>query len=207
MTRVYELFLRGGFLMWPLLALSLAAVAIAIERALCLWRQDAAAEATADALTCAWRDGGATALEERVQTLSQSTAELAGVALHHAGDRREQLIEAVEIAGKAIVSRLEGPLDGLRAIAEVAPLVGFLGTVLGMISAFDNIVAQGTGDPRVVAGGISVALLTTAGGLMVAIPAFLAHSLLSARLDRVAETLERAGHVLVMLLAEGDQTP
>lgn len=176
--RLFEFFMRGGWLMWPLLILSIASVAIALDRFLALWREPAAADPVLEDLANAASHGA-------------GPARLAAVAAAHAGSAvpvREAELEAV---GQEIVAGLEAPLNWLRAIAEVGPLLGFLGTVIGMIAAFDNIVEQGTTNPGVVAAGISTALLTTAGGLLVGIPAYLFHSALSGRLDRVAGALER----------------
>lgn len=201
MTRLYDLFCRGGLLMWPLLALSIAAVAIALERFWTLWREPADAGPTLETLETAFQEGGPPALLDAGQAAGGSVAVLTSAAVEAAADHGpEQVQAAVETAGRDVVGGLEAPLNGLRAIAEVAPLLGFLGTVIGMIQAFDEIVRQGVGDPAVVAKGISTALLTTAAGLSVAVPAYLLHSILSARLDRISLVLERVGGALTAWL-------
>ncbi len=183
--RLLDFFMRGGPVMWPLLACSIASVAIALDRALALWREPASADAVLADLPNAARHGSGPARLAQVAA-AQATAD---------ATLREQELEAV---GQEIVTTLEAPLGWLRAIAEVGPLLGFLGTVTGMIGAFDNIVAQGTTSPQIVAGGISEALLTTAFGLLVGIPAYLFHSILSSRLDRVAGALERIAAALAI---------
>lgn len=88
---------------------------------------------------------------------------------------REQIVETVEDAGRHAIHKMEKPLNWLSVIAEVAPLLGLLGTVIGMIKVFAAINANGVGDAAHLASGISQALITTAAGLVVAIPAMLFH--------------------------------
>jgi biopolymer transport protein ExbB len=200
LARLYDYFLRGGWIMWPLLLLSIAAVAIVVERAWALWRENSDPEGTETALKEGWAGGGAPGLSDAAKSRGTAVAALVAAGLAHAEDDRATQQAALETYGNELVGRLEAPLQWLRAIGEVAPLLGFLGTVVGMIAAFDAIVAQGTGDPKIVAAGISTAMITTAGGLCVAVPAYVCHSLLSSRLDRIAGTLDRAAHALLVLL-------
>ena len=94
-------------------------------------------------------------------------------ALHKRERPREEIVEAVEDAGRHVVHQLEKPLNWLNAIGEVSPLLGLLGTVIGMMKVFANIMEFGIGNANQLAGGISQALTTTAAGLIVAIPAVL----------------------------------
>ena len=96
---------------------------------------------------------------------------------------REVLKEAIEDSGRHVVHDLGRYLNTLGTIAAISPLLGLLGTVSGMIRAFTAITTQGVGDPTVLAGGISEALITTAAGLAVAIPALIAHRYLRGRID------------------------
>lgn len=98
---------------------------------------------------------------------------LMAVALRKRQDPREEIIEAVEDAGRHLSHQLEKPLNWLNAIGEVSPLLGLLGTVIGMMKVFANIMEFGVGNANQLAGGISQALTTTAAGLIVAIPAVL----------------------------------
>ncbi len=199
MTRLFEFFQRGGLLMWPLLVLSIAAVAIFIERVLALWREPTDADRWITELR-ATAPGGPEALRARAAD-SAAVARLADIAVAHRDDGVAGIVAALDAAGDELVREMEAPLTALRAIAEVAPLLGFLGTVIGLVGAFDAIVAAGSTSPEIVAKGISTALLTTVGGLSVAIPAYLFHGVLSARLDRVASTLERIAVALGPLAA------
>jgi len=102
-------------------------------------------------------------------------------------DMRNELLETADESGREY---LEEFLPVINTISSVATLLGLLGTIIGMISSFDEIAKGGKGDPAVVAGGISIALLTTAAGLIVAIPAVLSFSFLKRRLEKIASRLE-----------------
>ncbi len=115
-------------------------------------------------------------------------------------DMRNELLETSD---DAVRDYLEEFLPVINTIASVATLLGLLGTIMGMISSFDEIAKGGKGDPAVVAGGISVALLTTAGGLIVAIPAVLSYSFLKRRLEKIAARLEPfANHFINFILRD-----
>ena len=106
-------------------------------------------------------------------------------------DRSKQEIkEAIEDAGIHEIPRLEKNLGILSTIASITPLLGLLGTITGMIIAFESIASSGTGDPRVVAGGISQALLTTATGLIIAIPAIIFYRFLGHKADTSRASIE-----------------
>jgi biopolymer transport protein ExbB len=106
-------------------------------------------------------------------------------------DMRQELILATEEAGVDYLGRL---LNALGTIGTLAPLMGLLGTIIGMIRAFDAIARSGAGDPAAVANGISEALITTASGLIVAIPTIAFHRYLSARADKVFKSIELYCH-------------
>ncbi|MFZ9967548.1 MAG: MotA/TolQ/ExbB proton channel family protein, partial [Steroidobacteraceae bacterium] len=110
---------------------------------------------------------------------------------------RDIMKEVIEDTGRHVVHELERFLDALGTIAAITPLLGLLGTVTGMISAFDAITVQGVGDPQVLSGGIGEALITTATGLIVAIPALIAHRYLRARVDRLVVDMEKEAMKLV----------
>jgi biopolymer transport protein ExbB len=115
--------------------------------------------------------------------------------------RIEQKVnEAMREKGDREVSRLEEHLPLLSTLGTVAPLIGFLGTVAGMIIAFENIAAAGMGKPQVVAGGISTALVTTAAGLIIAIPAFAAHNYFANRVKVFVEEMDETASMVVHML-------
>ena len=112
----------------------------------------------------------------------------AGLSRIHKGI--DHVEKAVENAGAVEMAFLENGLVWLAAIANIAPLIGFFGTVAGMIKAFRAIAAAGDVEPSIVAGGISMALITTAGGLLVAIPIQLAYNLCVYLIDRIVVSME-----------------
>jgi biopolymer transport protein ExbB len=105
--------------------------------------------------------------------------------------------EAIEDTGRHVVHELERFLGTLGTIAAVSPLLGLLGTVTGMIQAFEAISAEGVGDPQVLAGGIGTALITTAAGLIVAIPALFAYRYLRGVVDLLVVDMEKEAMKLV----------
>jgi biopolymer transport protein ExbB len=111
--------------------------------------------------------------------------------LQHRHRPREVMMERLEDAGRHVAHELDRFLNTLGTIAGVAPLLGLLGTVTGIIKAFNVIYSGGLGDPRALSGGISEALLTTAFGLMVAIPSFVAYRYLRGRVDSTVVQIER----------------
>ena len=98
--------------------------------------------------------------------------------------------QAIEEEGRQVVHELERYLNTLGTIATISPLLGLLGTVIGMIKVFTAITSAGVGNPAVLAGGISEALITTAAGLSVAIPAVIFHRYLSGRVDKLVVGME-----------------
>jgi len=104
---------------------------------------------------------------------------------------RAIMMERVEDTGRHVVHELERFLNSLGTIASISPLLGLLGTVAGIINAFKAVMLGGMGDPRLLAGGISEALVTTAGGLAVAIPSFIAYRYLRGKVERIVIEMEK----------------
>ncbi|MFC1850815.1 MotA/TolQ/ExbB proton channel family protein [candidate division CSSED10-310 bacterium] len=115
---------------------------------------------------------------------------------------REEIKEAIENAGKQEVVFLERYLGVLATIASISPLLGLLGTVTGMIEVFQVISVQGVGDPNVLAGGISEALITTAAGLLVAIPTLVFHNYFQKQSNRFLLAMEKSSLDVVEILSE-----
>lgn len=190
-TRILDLMHQGGWVMWALLFFSLAALAIALERAFALHRARRDFEGYGARLRQAL-------LRERSvpQALALSCETRGPVArVAEAGLRRfarpaPQVEKSME---RRAVRELRGLRRGLWVLATTAgtaPLLGFLGTVTGMIVSFDAISNFGTANPGLVAQGIKEALTTTAAGLMVAVPAQLAYNALQVRVERIVEEIE-----------------
>ena len=187
-----ELIKAGGWLMVPILLCSVVAMAIIAER---FWTLQSKRVAPRNLVVQVWqwaRSGHLT--EERIRTLRKASPLgrilAAGLANRHLD--RGLMKEGLEDVGRHVVHELERYLNSLGTIASITPLLGLLGTVIGMIKVFSVITTQGVGDPGVLAGGISEALITTAAGLLIALPALVAHNLLVRRMDKFTLEIEEA---------------
>jgi biopolymer transport protein ExbB len=169
---VLEIILAGGWLMAPILLCSTLSVAIIIERFWTLRRK----KVTPEGLGAMVEDWAARhELDERhLEKIRRESplGRIYAVALLNRKRSREVIKEAVEDTGRHVVHDLERFLNTLGTIAGISPLLGLLGTVIGMIKVFSAIMISGVGDANVLAGGISEALITTAAGLTVAIPSY-----------------------------------
>ena len=186
-----ELVKSGGWLMAPIILCSIAAVAIIVERMWSLQRERVVPE---DLVAHAWqwaRTGELT--EERIQALREGSplGRILAAGLASRDLDRELMKESIEEVGRHMAHELERYLNALGTIAVITPLLGLLGTVIGMIKVFAVITAQGVGEPRMLAGGISEALITTAAGLTVAIPSLLFHRVLRGRVDELVVAMEQ----------------
>ena len=209
MSETYEsLFLKGGPVMYLILVTSIAGLAVFIERLWALRRRyviphDFAARLIALLDDRKWGEAQAACHEN-----SSSLARIAAAGLKNRGKARDRIEAAMEAAGKNESMRLERYIGWLGLIATVAPLLGLLGTVTGMIKMFQQVSARGIGDHKFVALGIWEALIATASGLIVAIPAFVAYRYLNARVDNtVLELEETAQHVTERLIDGNGDTP
>ena len=164
MTGALDFLARGGPALWAIAALSVAALALVLWK---LWRLVGMG---------AWRRGAAEAIAAgRPAPAADPRARVAAAARAARALPREDAREAVAQVARRELQGMRSGLRALEVIATTAPLLGLLGTVLGMIGAFRALQAAGTGaDPSVLAGGIWEALLTTAAGMAVAIPATVA---------------------------------
>lgn len=186
-----ELVKSGGWLMAPIILCSIAALAIIVER---LWTLQRERIVPVDLVAHAWervRTGAMT--EERMQALREGSplGRILAAGLASWDLERDLMKENIEEVARHVVHELERYLNALGTIAAIAPLLGLLGTVIGMIKVFAVITAQGVGEPRVLAGGISEALITTAAGLTVAIPSLLFHRILHGRVDELVMAMEQ----------------
>ena len=185
-----ELVKAGGWLMAPILLCSVIAMAIVVERFWAL-RRDRIAPENLVAQVRQWARSGELS-EERLRAMSRrsSLGRVLAAGLSARDRSREVMKESIENIGRHVVHDLERYLNALGTIAAITPLLGLLGTVIGMIKVFAVITSQGVGDPGVLASGISEALLTTAAGLTVAIPALMFHRYFRGRIDGLVVTME-----------------
>ena len=198
---MFELVTAGGLLMIPILLCSVVVLAICIER---LYTLNPRKIAPPHLLATVWQQLKADQLDTaKLRTLKQASplGRILAAGLSNAYHGREVMKESIQEAASHVVHELERYLNTLGTIAAVTPLLGLLGTVMGMIKVFAEIMAQGTGNASVLAGGISEALITTAAGLSVAIPALVMHRYFVGRIDGIVVELE---HVIRQLWRPGD---
>jgi len=180
----------GGWIMHLVAGCSVLAGAVLLERLVALRRSAVAPPGLAARLEEAWDRCRPEAAQRLCEAAPSSLARLVSAGLAAAQRGAEHPLEHVFMAGEAEAQRLRRNLPLLATLANVATMIGLLGTVLGMIQAFDQIAAVGTGDARVVARGIFQALITTAAGLSVGIGALAAHAYLRRRVDAQLLALE-----------------
>ena len=187
---MYELVLAGGWLMLPIIVSSIAVIAISFERYWTL-RQDKVVPPTLLGKVWQWlknEELSRDKLSELRRSSPLGTILAAGIS--NSGHGREVMKDSIEEAANQVVHELEKYLSPLGTIASIAPLLGLLGTVIGMIKVFTAIMVEGTGNAGVLAGGISEALITTAAGLTVAIPALMCQRYFERRVDSLVVEME-----------------
>jgi len=194
---MWEIFIAGGPVMWPILLCSVLAAAIILERLWTLQRKRVIPRELTDRV---WKLVETRTLNDRhIEALSRNSplgrVLAAGLTNRHQG--REIMKEVIEDTGRHVVHELERFLNALGTIAAISPLLGLLGTVTGMIQAFEAITSEGVGDPRILSGGIGEALITTAAGLIVAIPALIGYRYLRGLVDFLVVEMEKEAMKLV----------
>ncbi len=197
---MWEIIKAGGPVMWPIIALSILATAIFLER---LWSLQERRVIPPELREKVWKLVESGQLTDRhISALAQNSAlgQLLAAGLANRQRPREYVKEALEDTGRHVVHELERFLNMLGTIAAVSPLMGLLGTVTGIIVAFNAITHQGVGDPKVLSGGIGQALITTAAGLIVAIPSLMAYRYLRGRVDALVVSMEKEALKLVRSL-------
>ncbi len=184
---------HGGWIMFPIGLCSLTGLAIVIERMVMLRR---ARILDPNVIELVEHFSENTPPETALEICRRARGPFARIVEEIIGARHlpdAQVVETLQATGRTQVGTMERGLTVLEIIANVSPLLGLLGTVLGMVTVFNAITVEGIGNPRVLSEGISQALITTVAGLIVAIPAFAFHSWLSGRVDDMAtEMHERA---------------
>jgi biopolymer transport protein ExbB len=203
---VYELIIAGGWLMLPILLCSLAVITIALERA---WMLRPSRVVPAGLLGQVWKALKHNQLSrDQLQKIKNGSplGYVLAAGLSNASHGREIMKDSIEEAGNQVIHELERYLNVLGIVSSIAPLLGLLGTVIGMIKVFTAIMLQGTGNAAVLAGGISEALITTAAGLTVAIPALICHRIFERRVDSLTIVMEDQALRLVDAL-HGERAP
>ncbi len=199
-----EFFSKGGRFMCGLLTLSIIGVAVIIERAITLQKAKADVRSLMEKVVGALKRGK---FDEALEICAETRGPIPQIL--HAGLRQAKkgtvaIEKAIETAGIVEMSFLERGLIILATVANVAPLLGFLGTVSGMIAAFEAIAQAEQVSAKLVASGISEALITTMTGLMIAIPVQIAHNLFVQQIDKFVVEMEDSAAELVDTLASLD---
>jgi biopolymer transport protein ExbB len=201
---VFELVKSGGWLMLPILLSSVFALAICIER---LWTLRKNSIAPGHLLGEVWelvKQKKLTASRLNEIRNASALGQIIATGLSNSKHGREMMKESIQETASKVVHELERFLNPLGTIAAITPLLGLLGTVVGMIKVFSEIMIQGTGNANVLAGGISEALITTAAGLSVAIPALVMHRYFIRRIDSLVVEMEQEAVKLVEVV-HGDR--
>ena len=184
-----EIFQDGGFLMLPIAFCSVIAMAICLERWWSLRRAQVLPEPLMARMhdTSGW-PSSSTALNELGET--SQLGYVVAVGLANVSQPKDEFEKARQTALDITAHSLERHLTGLGVVASICPLLGILGTVVGLIEVFDQLFAAGQTDSQLLAGGISTALITTAAGLSVAIPALVCHRALLRHVDALLLEIE-----------------
>ncbi len=195
-----ELFKAGGLLMWPILICSVISLAIIIER---FWSLQQKRIVPKHLVAQVWQWAKVGHLNnQRIRDLSVASplGRILAAGLVNRSHEREVMKESIEEVGRHVAHSLDRFLNTLGTIASISPLLGLLGTVIGMIKVFAVITTHGVGDASILAAGISEALLTTAAGLSVAIPTLMFHRFFRGKVDELVMTMEQEALKMVEVM-------
>ncbi|MCG8015624.1 MAG: MotA/TolQ/ExbB proton channel family protein [Candidatus Thiodiazotropha sp. 'RUGA'] len=197
---MFELVTSGGWLMLPIIACSIAALGIVIERFWSLQRKRVMPEYLMRQILQLHQEEKLNLADLDKLKTSSPLGRILAAGLVNRNHSKVVMKEAIEEVGRQVVHELERYLNTLGTIASISPLLGLLGTVIGMIKVFSVIVTAGVGDPGVLAGGISEALITTAAGLSVAIPSLMFHRYFSGLIDQLVIGMEEQALKMVEVI-------
>lgn len=197
-----ELFVRGGEFMYPILGFLILGLAISIERFISLSRASINTRKFMERVKGALDEGGTDAAKEVCENTRGPIASIFHAGLMRVDKGIEYVEKAIMNAGSIEMAFLERGLVWLGTVISLAPMLGFTGTVAGMIEAFDAIAVANDISPSIVASGISVALLTTAFGLVVAIIIQFFHNYFVSKVDRIIIDMEESSVAFVDALLE-----
>jgi biopolymer transport protein ExbB len=202
-----EIVKAGGIMMGPIILASIIAAAIILER---LWTLQSKRVLPGELTEKVWRWVEQRQIQDKHIAALQQNSPLgkvlaAGLANRHRD--RSIIKEAIEDTGRHVVHELERFIGALGTIASLSPLMGLLGTVFGMIRTFNAITTEGIGNPAALAGGIAEALITTAAGLTVAIPALIGYKFLRGKVNGLVVQMEKEAIKLVQAIDEQAASP
>lgn len=194
---MFAIIASGGWLMLPIILCSIAVIAISIER---YWTLNPDKIAPRNQLGQVWtwiQNNELDSEKLRQMRRGSQLGRILAAGLSNSRHGRDVMKDSIEEAASQVVHEMERFVGALGTIAAIAPLLGLLGTVIGMIKVFTALNLEGAGNTAVLAGGISEALITTAAGLCVAIPAMIAHRFYVRRVDSLVVTMEQEAIKLV----------
>ncbi len=200
-----DFFQRGGWTMWFLLASAILALVFIIERIITFSIMNRNPKKFVDKLKEIIENEG---IEAGVEYCAKNPSPVARIMesvlteFQYVGKNKQLLEEAIAKAGVTELAFLDRGMPALAAVTQLAPMLGFLGTVSGMVAAFDAIALAGTVEPKLVASGISEALITTMTGLAIAIPTSAAHVTFSTIINNYTRSMEDASNNIIELLLQ-----
>lgn len=202
---MWELIQKGGITMYPIILLSVIALAVFLERLISLRKEKYVPKAFYEQLVSLLKKKNINEAVEVCKANKSALARISETIITNTDLPLSRLLEVAEESGRSEASKLDKFLPSLQTIVAIAPLLGLLGTVLGMIKIFDVIALQGTGSAEALSSGIAEALLTTAAGLVVAIPTQIFYFIAKARADAIGAALEKASSDVMNLLFKEDE--
>jgi biopolymer transport protein ExbB len=200
MTQVVDIIIKGGVVMIPLLACSLISLALTIER-LMFWAKLKSQQTIQQMFSLVEQNE----FEKALQIGKRSHHPIARVLAAGLAHRNPAPAKAMEAAAQAEIPGLKSRLGVLDTIVTLAPLLGLLGTVVGMISSFDIMSVSGMGQPHAITGGVAEALIATATGLLIAILTLVSYNYFTARAEREIDAMEHFSSSLELLLHDAKE--
>lgn len=182
----------GGWMMWPLAACAVIGAIVIIWKLIDLTAKGARTSRVLREVDALVAEGRIAEAVEAAEASATPAGRILSEGLRRADEGTERVVKAIENAGLIEMAKLERGLVVLATVSTVAPLLGFLGTVVGMIQAFQAIELAGEVEATIVAAGIKVALITTAAGLVIAIPVSIGHNYFVSRIDRLVIDMEES---------------
>lgn len=205
-TGVFELIQKGGFFVYPIILCSIVGLAIFLQKMWILRSKNIIPELFLDQLYSFLSQGKLGEAEVYARANNSSISRIALAALENSDKPKEELREEIEEAGRKETLELMRYTEGLGTISSVSTLLGLLGTISGMIKIFKVIADKPIVNPPELAGGISEALYTTAFGLLVAIPAFIAYKYIVGRADELISLMEEESRKIMEFIIANKQS-
>jgi biopolymer transport protein ExbB len=206
---MYQYFIEGGMMMWLLGALSILGLGTILERTAYFLKNERDLKGNFKdeiiKLVRAGEEEEAIKLCEKTNNSVSRTVKSILLAYKYENDMYESKEKLMKEKALEQIENLERRLSILGIVSYISPMAGLLGTVLGMIKSFKAIAIQGAGDPNVVANGISEALITTAAGLLIAIPAIIAYNLFNRKADKIMMEIEKTSTALINIKKNRDE--